>query len=74
MQGVLFLFHHLFTPDDVNGVLGILLVRCGLECGRVCFDHRSQNVVNSTVISRTPQESAGKELNCKSMLNNVIAT
>ena len=34
----------------------------------------SQNVVNSTVISRNPQESAGKELSCKSMLNNVIAT
>ncbi len=34
----------------------------------------SQFAVNSTVISRTPQEPAGKELNYKSMLNNVIAS
>jgi len=26
---------------------GILLVRCGLECGRVCFDHCSQIVVKT---------------------------
>ena len=26
---------------------GILLVRCGLECGRDCFDHCSQIVVKT---------------------------
>jgi hypothetical protein len=36
--------------------------------------HCSQNVVNSTVISRTPQESAGKELIYKPLSVNVIAT
>ena len=57
-----------------SGYTRILQVRCGLGCGSVYFNHCSQNVVNSSVISRTPQESAGNELSCKSMLNNVIAT
>jgi hypothetical protein len=34
----------------------------------------SQFAVNSSVIYRTPQESAGKELSCKSLLDKLIAS
>ena len=52
-----------------SGYTRILQVRCGLGCGSVYFNHCSQNVVNSTVISRTPQESPELTKSCNLLLN-----